>query len=78
VGNFVQQHLVHIVVAFALRQISRESDAALGMVALTKACLRVIKSKRPSLTIKMQANECVCPDCDALKVGHGHRVEGLS
>ena len=78
VGNFVQQHLVHIVVAFALGEVSRKRDAALRMIALTKACLCVVKPKRPSLTLEVHPQECVCPDGDALKVGHGHRVEGPS
>jgi hypothetical protein len=47
----MQQHLVNIVVALALRKISRKSDSLVRMVALTKARLRVVESKRPTLTV---------------------------
>jgi len=50
----------------------------LRMIALAKTRLRVVKPKRPSLTLQVHAQECVRPDGDAVEVGHGHRVEGLS
>ena len=78
VGDFVQQHLVDVIVAFTLREVSRQGDASLRMIALTKARFRVVKSKRPALTVEMQTQECVCPHGDAVEVGHGHRLEGLS
>lgn len=53
VSDLVQKNLVHVVVAFALGKIAREGNAPLRMITLTKPCFRVIKIKRPALTLEV-------------------------
>ena len=50
VGDFVEEYLVNVVVAFSLRQIARESDPLGVVITLAKAGLGVVEIKRPIVT----------------------------
>ncbi len=50
VGDFVEEYLVNVVVAFSLRQIARESDPLGVVITLAKAGFGVVKVERPMVT----------------------------
>jgi len=51
VSHFVEEDLMHIVIAFSLRKVAREGDAFGLMVALAKTSLSVVKIKRPVIAV---------------------------
>lgn len=73
VGDFVEEHLVDLIILGGLSEVPRDGDAFFLMIALAKAGLGVVEIKTPR-RIQMEANQCIGPDSDSVLLGHGHRL----
>ena len=73
VGDFVEEHLMHIIVCGSGSEVPRDRNPLGRVITLSKTCLGVVKAEGPR-RIQVQSDEGICPHLHPLQLCHAHRL----